>query len=258
MFLDYGNKITGSIEKEVFDNLTNELKENFLETVRIRGEVDGYIRFQILNKKDADEIYTKIRTYEKNKNRSESRKESLNILSSGINEKEDIEALYNAQEGLCYYTSQPLVKKPKNYAIDHVVPVTQGGSSWPSNLVLATTEINREKHSHSKRKIFAILEKRYGKEWVKKQREFCKKVDSKRRTIDRKRRAEINEMLGNIEASIRTCFPSVDIDYTLVGDDIELFVNYTVVNFPAGFIRQKKKSFSCEYISKLVEAIIFK
>lgn len=258
MFLDYGDKITGLIEKDLLDGLTDALKEYFLETVRIKSSADGCVRFEIPNEKDAEIIYEKIRNYEKNKTRSESRRESLHILSSGIYEKEDIDALYEAQQGLCYYTGKSLDKKPKNFAIDHVVPVTEGGSSWPRNLVLATVEINREKHNHSKRKMFSILEKRNGKDWVKMQREFCKEVDAKRRKIDKNRRLIISEMLNKVEGNARNSFPGQDIDYAIINDDIELVVNHTVVNFPSGFVRQKRKCFSSKYIEKLVEAILAK
>jgi 5-methylcytosine-specific restriction endonuclease McrA len=258
MYLNYGDKITGSIQKDFLDSLADILKEEFLETVRVNSSVNGCIHFEIPSKKNAEEIYRKIRNYEKNKTRSETRRENLCVLSSGVHEKEDIDALYEAQGGLCYYTSRVLQKKPKNFAIDHVIPVTEGGSSWPGNLVLATIEINREKHNHSKRKIFSILEKRYGINWVKNQRDFCKAVDVKRKSIDKSRRLSISEILGNIEANVRDVFPGENIDYALIKDDVELFVNYTAVDFSAGFIRQKKKCFSPEYIEKLVEAILAK
>ncbi|WP_438865613.1 HNH endonuclease [Neptunicella sp.] len=258
MFLDYGDKITGIISKDLLNGLTDTVRECFLETVRIKSSADGYVHFEIPNESDAEKIYEIIRKYEKNKMRSESRKASLYILSSGTYEKEDIDALYEAQQGLCYYTGQPLNKKPQNFAIDHVIPVTEGGSSWPSNLVLATVEINREKHNNSKRKMFSILEKRNGKDWVKKQREFCKVVDVKRRSIDKNRRTKVSDMLNSVEANMRDLFPGEVIDYALIKDDIELFVNHTVVNFPAGFIRQKRKCFSSKYIEKLVEAILEK
>lgn len=258
MFLHYGDKITGMIDKEFLNGLTGALKEDFLETVRITSSNDRYVRFEILNKKDAELIYTKINNYKKNKNRYESRRENLSTLSSGIYEKEDIEALFEAQDGLCYYTSRPLDKKPRNFAIDHVVPVTEGGSSWPSNLVLATIEINREKHDHSKRKMFSILEKRYGKDWVKKQREFCKLVDVRRRIIDKNRRSSISKMLDHVIENVHSSFVNEDIDYALIKDDIKLFVNNTIINFPSEFIRQKKKCLSAEYIGRLVEAILAK
>jgi hypothetical protein len=79
-----------------------------------------------------------------------------------------------------------------------------------------------------------------------------------KRHMKRASRTAIAESLKNIEGNLRDSFPGEDVDYALVGDDIELVVNYTVVNFPAGFIRQKKKIFSSVYISKLIEAILTK
>jgi 5-methylcytosine-specific restriction endonuclease McrA len=256
MILNYGDTITGMIQNESFDGLKNSIKEEFLEVVRVTSSSDGYIHFEIPNRHAAEQLYEKIRNYDKNKNRTESRNESLNILSSGIYEKEDIDALYEAQEGLCYYTGQQLERKPNNFAVDHVIPVTECGSSWPKNLVLALTAINREKHNHSKRKIFSILEKRNGKEWLSNQKALCKMVDIKRRAIDRRRRALISKELKSVEANVRDVFPGADIEYSLVGDNVELFVNYTVVQFGAGFIRKKRKSLSSKYIGDIVKAIL--
>lgn len=256
MFLDIADKITGIIDKELFNRLPGFLKEEFLEKVRITSSPNESLCFEIPDREGAEELYSKVRKYEKNQNHSEIRKENLYILSSGIYEKEDIDALYKAQEGLCYYTGKPIEKKPKNYAIDHIIPVTECGSSWPENLALATIDINRRKHNYSKRKIFSILEKQNGKEWIKTQREFCKVVDKKRRSIDKKRRHEVSEKLSVVEREVREYFPREDIEYALVEDDIELSVNYTIVKFAAGFIRQKKKCLSTTYIKKIIYAIV--
>lgn len=53
----------------------------------------------------------------------------------------DIEKQYDYQHGLCYWCSSPL----KDYQIDHVIPISRGGSNSPDNLVCACTKCNKRK-----------------------------------------------------------------------------------------------------------------
>jgi 5-methylcytosine-specific restriction endonuclease McrA len=55
----------------------------------------------------------------------------------------DITHLYNAQAGCCAWCSQPLNGV---YHIDHIVPLSRGGSNWPTNLALACEPCNLSKH----------------------------------------------------------------------------------------------------------------
>lgn len=56
---------------------------------------------------------------------------------------EDVRRLYDAQEGLCYWCKKPL---NGHYDVDHVIPVSRGGSNDPSNLVLACKHCNSSKN----------------------------------------------------------------------------------------------------------------
>lgn len=57
---------------------------------------------------------------------------------------EDIVALFEQQEGSCYYCG---VSLEGGYHIDHYLPLALGGSNWPSNLVLACEPCNCRKGS---------------------------------------------------------------------------------------------------------------
>lgn len=257
MWLIIGDEITGEVLKSDLDILPELIKNEFLEVVHITETANGYVRFSISSRENADKIYSKFKTWEKNKNRSESRKRNLQILSSGIYDKDDIEALFEAQEGLCYYTGLELINYPKNYAIDHVVPVTNGGSSWPKNLVLCLSTINQKKHNHTKQKIFSLLKNQNGQEWYEKQKEFCKKVDRIRLKIDKRRRKVVHDQLKELEIFLKTSFPNNDIEYFLLGDDVVLYLDGANIEFSAGFVREKK-CFSSEYVAGIVMAVLGK
>lgn len=254
----FGDEIEGSILKEEFDIFPSRIREVLLNTLIIKGMADGYINFTFTSSEDANHVLEIVSNYQKNKVRSETRKNNMHILSAGMYEKEDIDLLYEAQKGLCYYTGVPFSERNGKYSIDHVIPVSEGGSSWPSNLVLATVEINNEKKNQSKRKFFAIIGKRNSDDWLQEQKVFCKKVDAKRRVIDRKRRESVSKKLCDITERLCVLFPEVDVEYRLNRDDVELFVDYTLIDFPPGFIRQPKKSFSVDYISGIISAVLSK
>lgn len=55
--------------------------------------------------------------------------------------QDDIEKLFEMQEGLCAYCEKSL----NRYHIDHVLPLSLGGSSNPSNLALACVSCNLSK-----------------------------------------------------------------------------------------------------------------
>lgn len=58
--------------------------------------------------------------------------------------KNDIGRLFDEQGGLCFWTGDPLGDK---YEIDHIVPLSRGGTHTPDNIALATPAANRSKGS---------------------------------------------------------------------------------------------------------------
>ena len=70
-------------------------------------------------------------------NRRRSRKKSAN----GSYTPQQIQAQYERQKGKCYYCQLEITK----YHVDHVVPLSRGGSNGPSNLVIACCHCNTSK-----------------------------------------------------------------------------------------------------------------
>ncbi len=56
---------------------------------------------------------------------------------------QDIERKFRAQKKKCYYCHKPL----SHYHIEHVVPLSRGGSNAPDNVVLACPSCNNSKHA---------------------------------------------------------------------------------------------------------------
>lgn len=59
---------------------------------------------------------------------------------------EDIGNIFHKQSGRCFYCC---VFLGDTYEIDHVIPLSRGGSNWPSNLALACPACNRRKMTRS-------------------------------------------------------------------------------------------------------------
>ena len=57
--------------------------------------------------------------------------------------KNDIEKLFVLQQGKCACCCKKLTK----YHIDHIMPLSLGGSNWPTNLQLLCPHCNMSKHS---------------------------------------------------------------------------------------------------------------
>lgn len=61
--------------------------------------------------------------------------------TQGTYTPEDIQQIFAQQEGKCAYCQKPLVA----YHIDHIVPLSRGGTNWPDNLALACQSCNCSK-----------------------------------------------------------------------------------------------------------------
>lgn len=70
--------------------------------------------------------------------------------ADGTHTSEDIEAQYARQRGKCFWRSvneDCTVSLKDGYHVDHVVPLSKGGSNGPENLVLACPTCNLQKHA---------------------------------------------------------------------------------------------------------------
>lgn len=54
----------------------------------------------------------------------------------------DTQAQYERQKGRCYWCN---VKVGNTYDVDHIVPLSRGGTNWPENIVIACPSCNRSR-----------------------------------------------------------------------------------------------------------------
>lgn len=67
-----------------------------------------------------------------------------NIEAEGKHSAADVHLQYDRQCGRCYYCHQPLNGL---YHADHLIPLSRGGTNWPSNIVCACPKCNLSKGS---------------------------------------------------------------------------------------------------------------
>ena len=72
---------------------------------------------------------------------SESKRRATRAKSGGRFTADDIESMYRAQKGQCWYCSGQMEK----YHVDHRIPLSRGGSNSIENLVLACAPCNLSK-----------------------------------------------------------------------------------------------------------------
>jgi 5-methylcytosine-specific restriction endonuclease McrA len=138
-----------SCQKLMTDDWRSRNKERMLETSKKYYEEN---KFDVLNRhkkyydKNKDvlneqkkEYYTKNKDYfyEKTKSR---RAKKLN--ATGKYTKEDVLNLLIKQNYKCKYCGCDI---KEYYEVDHIIPLSKGGSNWPDNLCIACRYCNRSK-----------------------------------------------------------------------------------------------------------------
>lgn len=68
--------------------------------------------------------------------------------AEGRHKGDDIIAILSLQQGLCANCKTKLLKSgANNYHVDHIIPLSRGGSNWPSNLQCLCAACNLSKHA---------------------------------------------------------------------------------------------------------------
>lgn len=106
--------------------------------------------------------------------------------ADGWHTRADIRALYDAQEGRCYYCGKRLGAFGTRAAfhVEHLISVASGGSQWPGNLSLACAYCNVRKGMRSERAMWGELGRIHGRAWLAKRRRAIIEVRKRRRKID--------------------------------------------------------------------------
>jgi len=124
----------------------------------------------------------------KGKRASRTRRDRLED-AGGRHDERCLNELFKIQQGRCYYTGDLLTPSPKNYDVDHIVPIADGGSNWPINLALATKAINNFKGAFSADFVIKFLESKHDKAWAKRQKKYRQEVNVLRAELDERYRS---------------------------------------------------------------------
>lgn len=75
------------------------------------------------------------------------KRRALKRGNGGTYTAQDIRNKLIAQKHTCYYCHNTLKKRGKKYLyhVEHVVPISKGGSNWPDNIVIACPTCNQKK-----------------------------------------------------------------------------------------------------------------
>jgi 5-methylcytosine-specific restriction endonuclease McrA len=68
---------------------------------------------------------------------------SRKVGAEGKHTADDIKAIGNAQNWNCYWCKKPTKRK---YHVDHIIPLSRGGTNWPTNLAITCVRCNLSKH----------------------------------------------------------------------------------------------------------------
>ena len=244
--------------QEISDSIAPLMDEDY---VRMESDDDGVVVICVWSESIATEIrkyYTRIQKRDNWAIAVERRKENLYLKSGGLYTDSDIDDIFKIQEGLCYYTGQPLLLGHNNFSIDHIIPISDYGSNWPGNIALTTKSINMEKRIKSKAQFFKTLADRFGTDFVTARKDICKKIDRERRKIDKARKKEVSEKISEIITALENTFEDHDIRLAFSEPaliNLTLSVENITTTFPPGFIRRKyalQKIYYIEVIKSLI------
>lgn len=76
---------------------------------------------------------------------SEHKHRALKHGNGGTHTAADVQKQHERQKGKCYYCAVKLSKGKNAYHVDHIIPLSRGGSNDPSNLVITCPTCNLKK-----------------------------------------------------------------------------------------------------------------
>lgn len=132
---------------------------------------------------DIDEVLKDINKKIRTKRRGLIRRTLLQE-AEGHHNKADLEVLYKLQAGLCYYCMSPIETSGQNkYTIDHIVPLTDGGTNWPINIALSCISCNLRKSWASERKFIYKIRSDKSDAWIEEHKEFISFIKNHKKVL---------------------------------------------------------------------------
>ncbi|OKY25234.1 HNH endonuclease domain-containing protein [Thalassotalea sp. PP2-459] len=246
-------------EKEDFFLLSEKKKKDVGEKILLVAEDGDQIYYSASSSEEIDEIYAIIKKNSRWSKANAKRKEREKTKSTGIYTNQDIKDIYRIQNGYCYYTGERISFNPRTFSIDHIIPVSAGGSFWPLNIALCLKSANSVKKDRSKLKYLNQLEREKGKDWRIERSIVIKEIDKKRKVINENRIKEISDEISEINQKLCELYNKNEVKYHLLNrNDVQLLVDDIEINFPAGFLRKSAAYNNYQYINNIVKVILSK
>lgn len=132
--------------------------KGFQATCRACWQVQNRVNFKKYYAENRDALREQAKRFEQEnpdwvrakKNRRRARLRN----AEGSHTREDIQKQYEAQKGCCHWCDEPVGKK---YHVDHVIPLSRGGSNGPENLVIACPTCNSAKGTKMPSEFVGVL-----------------------------------------------------------------------------------------------------
>lgn len=137
--------------------------------------------------------------------------------AEGFFKTEDINAICGIQNGKCFYCKNALLDKNQKYLfeIEHIIPLSDGGTNWPANLSLSCKKCNQKKGSKSSNVFWKILRSEHGDELISHSRAENKKHSNLKIKITTMRKDELTKTYifnGSPFSKIKKIFVLENID----------------------------------------------
>ena len=232
----------------------SEIVENDQDTT-IFGDGSEMVTLRIVDCEAAQKFLQAAREWDRNTNRSERRREAEYTKSGGVYTPEDIAAIFEIQNGRCYFTNASLEWSPRNWSVDHLAPVAKGGTSWPGNIALVLKNVNLEKHTRTKAQFWELLRRTRGEQWVRERREACKEIDRRRMRIHRARKKQVDHQVSMLVSVLNVQFPDAKPQLEIYDNVVILGAAGVTVKFPPGILR-KRQAMTLAYMASVVAVIV--
>jgi len=130
---------------------------------------------------DIDDVFRGIRNSVNMKKRASVRNE-LELEAEGYLDKDDLGVIFKLQAGLCYYCMSPIYDTGQNkYSIDHIIPLSSGGSNWLINIALTCNGCNLNKSWKSEMYYLRKIRGDKSDTWIEDHKEYISFIKRQKR-----------------------------------------------------------------------------
>lgn len=202
-YCQHSHFVEFQVRESDIPNMSQELRDAILRSARcvdcsakIRPDFDCPCllgtKYRVTTRQWFDEIFPLCKRDQRRVYSRRSAKSRAKHLSAaeGTHTKEDIRELWHIQSGRCYFclTAMKHYVEPNPFHIDHLTPISRGGTQWPSNLALVCASCNCSKNDQNEREFWRRVVAKYGASFVGEQEARLTLIRKSRTKISNNRR----------------------------------------------------------------------